>query len=87
MAYDLADDGSASNRRVLADFGDDLGPDGMTIDTEGSIYLAVPSTENPGIYIYSPDGQAGRDHSDGKRAVERRVWPRLVQPHTVYYRL
>ena len=56
LAYDLAEDGSASNRRVVADFGDDLGPDGMAVDTEGSIYLARPS-EEPGIYIYSPEGQ------------------------------
>jgi gluconolactonase len=56
LAFDLADDGSVSNRRVLVNFGADLGPDGMAIDVDGSIYLARPS-ENPGIYVYSPEGQ------------------------------
>jgi len=56
LAYDLAEDGSASNRRVLVDFEEDLGPDGMAIDVDGSIYLARPS-ENPGIYVYSSEGR------------------------------
>jgi gluconolactonase len=56
LAYDLADDGSVSNRRVMVDFGPELGPDGMAIDVNGSIYLARPSQE-PGIYVYSPEGR------------------------------
>lgn len=56
LAYDLADDGSVSNRRVLVDFGPELGPDGMAVDVDGNIYLARPSQE-PGIYVYSPKGQ------------------------------
>ena len=56
LAYDLADDGSVSNRRVLVDFGPELGPDGMAVDVDGNIYLARPSQE-PGIYVYSPEGQ------------------------------
>jgi gluconolactonase len=56
LAFDLADDGSVSNRRVLVDFGPELGPDGMAIDVNGSIYLARPSQE-PGIYVYSPEGR------------------------------
>ncbi len=55
LAFDIADDGSVSNRRVLVDFGEDIGPDGMTVDADGSIYLARPA-EDPGIYVYSPEG-------------------------------
>lgn len=56
LAYDLANDGSVSGRKVLIDFGPELGPDGMAIDVDGNIYLARPSRE-PGIYVYSPEGQ------------------------------
>jgi len=56
LAYDLSGDGGASNRRVLVDFGAEWGPDGMTIDTDGNLYLAR-SSEDPGIHVYSPDGK------------------------------
>lgn len=56
LAYDLAEDGSVSNRRVLIDFAPDIGPDGMAIDDEGHLYLARPA-QTPGIYVYSPDGE------------------------------
>ena len=56
LAYDLSSDGSVSNRRVVVDFGPDLGPDGMTIDVDGNVYMARPSQE-PGVYVYSPEGE------------------------------
>ena len=57
LAYDLAEDGSVSSRRVVIDFAPDAGPDGMAMDVDGNLYLARPA-EVPGIYVYSPDGQA-----------------------------
>lgn len=40
-AFDLADDGSVSNRRVHLQFGDgDFYPDGMTIDAEDCLWIA-----------------------------------------------
>lgn len=56
LAYDLADDGSVSNRRVVIDFGSESGPDGMTIDVDGNVYLAL-SAQKPGIYVYSPEAR------------------------------
>jgi len=56
LAYDLAADGSVSNGRVMIDFAPEIGPDGMTIDVDGNIYLARPS-QQPGIYVYSPEGR------------------------------
>jgi gluconolactonase len=56
LAYDLAEDGSVTSRRVVIDFAPDAGPDGMAIDVDGNLYLARPAQE-PGIYVYSPDGQ------------------------------
>ena len=56
-AFDIATDGSLSNKRVLVDFGDQLGTDGMTIDAKGNIYAAVRSANRFGIVVYSPLGQ------------------------------
>jgi len=40
-AFDLADDGTASDRRILARFGDGQGyPDGMTVDAEDCLWIA-----------------------------------------------
>jgi sugar lactone lactonase YvrE len=40
-AFDIADDGSLSNRRVWAQF-DDVFPDGICLDVEGAIWVADP---------------------------------------------
>jgi sugar lactone lactonase YvrE len=43
-AFDIADDGSLSNRRIWADLGDGA-PDGICIDAEGAVWYAdVPNT-------------------------------------------
>jgi sugar lactone lactonase YvrE len=39
-AFDIADDGSLSNRRVWADLGDSA-PDGICLDAEGAVWLAA----------------------------------------------
>lgn len=56
LAYPLDENGNPGAREVLIDFGDDSGPDGMTIDSEGNLYLARPA-KTPGIYIYSASGE------------------------------
>ena len=65
-AYDLADDGSVSNMRVFHDFYPGRSGDGMTIDSEGNLWVAAGlnrrrgSSETldtePGIHVFSPDG-------------------------------
>lgn len=55
IKFDLDKDGNASNRKILVDFEGEIGPDGMTIDLDGNLYLARPGP-TPGIYIYSPEG-------------------------------
>jgi gluconolactonase len=57
LAYDLAPDGSVSNRRVLTDYAPNDGGDGMTVDVDGNLYVAVRSTAAPGVYIYTPQGK------------------------------
>jgi gluconolactonase len=56
-AFPIKEDGSLGERRVLVDFGQQLGVDGMTIDVEGHIYAAVRSADRFGIVVYSPDGE------------------------------
>jgi len=56
-AFDVATDGTLSNKRVLHNFGKELGIDGMTIDREGHIYAAVRSASRFGIVVFSPVGK------------------------------
>ena len=56
LAYDLAADGSASFRKVLVDYAPQDGPDGLVVDAEGNLYVAVRDTTRPGIVVYSPEG-------------------------------
>lgn len=43
LAFDIADDGSLSNRRTWADVPGEI-PDGACLDTEGAVWLASPAT-------------------------------------------
>src|SRR4029077_16506585 len=45
------------SRRTLIDFGDEEGSDGMTVDTEGRIYLASRSPRRPGILVADRSGK------------------------------
>jgi gluconolactonase len=57
MAYDLAADGAAKFRKTLVDYAPFDGPDGLVVDTQGNLYVAVRAQNRPGIYVYSPDGK------------------------------
>ena len=56
-AYDLAADGTASNRRVLVDYAPESGPDGLVGDVDGNLYVAVRAESRPGIAVYNPEGK------------------------------
>lgn len=66
LAFDLAPDGTASNKRVLKDFRPGRSGDSMSIDTEGNIYVAAglnnlrgtkETLDNKaGIYVFMPAG-------------------------------
>ena len=66
-AYDLAEDGSVSNMRVFHDFYPGRSGDGMTIDSEGNLYVAAGlnrlrgTSETldtvAGVHVFSPDGE------------------------------
>ena len=55
-AFDLDDDGNASNRRTFLQFGDGDGfPDGMTVDAEGCLWIAF--WDGWCIRRFSPEGE------------------------------
>ncbi|TWT58459.1 Gluconolactonase precursor [Thalassoglobus neptunius] len=56
-AFDLREDGTVTNRRVLRDFGDQTGIDGMTVDANGNVFAAVRSEDRFGIAVFSPEGE------------------------------
>ncbi|AMV32443.1 Virginiamycin B lyase [Pirellula sp. SH-Sr6A] len=46
-AFDIADDGTLSNRRVWAQLPESIGPDGICLDAEGGVWCANPEgTDN-----------------------------------------
>lgn len=55
LAYDL-EDGVAANQRVLVDYGDEKGADGIAVDNAGNIYAAVQSNTRPSVRVYTPAG-------------------------------
>jgi gluconolactonase len=57
LAYDLAADGTAKFRKVLVNYAPQDGPDGLVVDVEGNVYVAVRDETRPGICVYTPDGK------------------------------
>ena len=57
MAYDLAADGTAKFRKTLVDYAPFDGTDGLIVDKDGNLYVAVRAENRPGIYVYSPEGK------------------------------
>jgi gluconolactonase len=70
QAYDVAADGSLSNRRVLIDYTARdkpcSGPDGMIADSEGNIWLASRCEYRPGIQVLDKTGKELAYISTGK---------------------
>ena len=66
-AYDLSDAGTVSNMRVFHDFSPGRSGDGMTIDSDGNLYVAAGLNRRrgtsetldtvAGIHVFSPDGE------------------------------
>ncbi len=56
-AFPIKDDGSLGPKRVVVDFGQGTGTDGMTTDTQGRIYCAIRKEERHGIVVFSPEGK------------------------------
>ena len=57
MAYDLAADGTAKYRKTLVDYSPQDGPDGLIMDKDGNLYVAVRAENRPGICVYNSEGK------------------------------
>ena len=57
MAYDLNAKGEATFRKTLVDYYPEDGPDGLVVDAQGNLFVAVRSEKRPGIVVYSPGGK------------------------------
>lgn len=53
VAFDLTPDGNLGNRRIIVDFGNNGGPDGLAVDKVGNIWAAVPNKKKPGVGVYT----------------------------------
>jgi gluconolactonase len=57
-AFPLGDDGLVNGaRKTLVDFGKENGCDGMRVDSEGNIYMAIRSLARPGLMVIDPAGR------------------------------
>ena len=56
-AFRLRSDGSLGPKKVIVDFGDEAGIDGMTVDVQGNIYAAVRTARRFGIVVYTDTGR------------------------------
>ncbi len=57
LAFDLKPDGSVGPKRVLHDFKEGRGIDGMCIDREGNVYATAGSKDKAGVYVFNPEGK------------------------------
>ena len=57
LAYDLSSEGTATFRKVLMDYAPQDGPDGMVVDAEGNLFVAVRDETRPGVRVYTPEGE------------------------------
>ena len=57
LAYDLSPEGTATFRKILIDYAPQDGPDGMVVDAEGNLFVAVRDEARPGVRVYTPEGE------------------------------
>jgi gluconolactonase len=57
IACIVGPDGKTDKPRVIHDFGDGRGIDGMTVTTDGRIVAAAGTAEKAGVLVLSPQGQ------------------------------
>jgi gluconolactonase len=57
LAYDLSPEGTATFRKTLVDYAPQDGPDGMVVDAEGNLWVAVRDEAQQGVHVYTPEGE------------------------------
>ena len=56
-AFDLDASGGAGRGRVLHDFKDGRGIDGMALDTQGRVWATAGTKDRAGLYVFEPDAR------------------------------
>ena len=56
LSFSIEQNGELSNRKVLHDFGEERGIDGMALSPNGDIYATAGSGKHAGIYVFSNEG-------------------------------
>ncbi len=57
IAAQIGDRGKVTSPRVIHEFKDQRGIDGMTVTTDGRIVAAAGAGDKAGAYVFSPDGK------------------------------
>jgi gluconolactonase len=57
LAYPLKEDGTVGARKVLHDFGEGRGIDGMRVDSKGNLFATAGQGKLAGVYVFSPEGK------------------------------
>jgi gluconolactonase len=57
VAFDLDAKGDAKNGRVIYDFKEGRGIDGLTLDSEGRVWATAGTKDKAGIYVFEPDAK------------------------------
>jgi gluconolactonase len=57
LAYPVKEDGSVGAKKVLYDFKNDRGIDGMSIDVKGNLYATAGQGKTGGVTIFDPHGK------------------------------
>lgn len=55
--FDLDKNGNVSNGKIILHYSAGAGPDGIAVDNNGNIYVALRDEKNPGIYVYNPNAE------------------------------
>lgn len=55
LAYDVAEDGAVKLRGTLVEWSD-AGPDGIAVDVDGNVWVAVGGAQRAAVCAYAPDG-------------------------------
>jgi len=63
-AFDVADDGSLSNRRIWAQLPTAIGPDGICLDVEGGVWCANPEGQDSVVRVCEGGEITDRIHLD-----------------------
>jgi gluconolactonase len=57
LNYTNCSNGEVKFIRKLVNYEAKIGPDGLTVDSNGNLYVAVRDEQNPYIGIYNSDGE------------------------------